>query len=238
MKRFVKGTMPLLLALVVFLAWPVNAQDEFVMIDPSGSYYYGQVQVGNSIEQFFTVTCSGVIHEIVNFRIEGSSDFPVTTPPADHLPPGESTDIGVSFVPSQTGYEVGKLHVEVVASGGGLTILEVQLSGEGVMVPLPPEEQITEILEFIRTSVDDGTLAGEGPGNSAVRRLGAFINMIKAAGELINEGDLEQACQQLQDAYERCDEDFPPPDFVAGTEREELAAKIQALRVDLGCDGM
>ncbi len=236
MKRFVKGTMPLLLALVVFLAWPVNAQDELVTIDPSGLYYYGQVQVGNSIEQFFTVTSYFSVPTYVTCSVL-LPDFTVTTPPAVFLPPGESTDIGVSFAPSQLGHERGILRVEVT-NGGGATILEVELCGDGVVVTPSPEEQIAEILEFIETSVEDGALAGEGPGNSAVGRLGAFINMIKAAGKLINEGDLEQACQQLQDAYERCDEHFPPPDFVAGTAREELATKIQALRLDLGCGGM
>lgn len=207
-----------------------------ITISPS-SYNYGEVQVGNSVEQFFTVTSYITVHNISDIYLEGSSDFTVTTPPANTiLPPETSTDIGVSYAPSDLGPDQGTLFVIVINLG--TTTLEVDLSGTGVSVAPPPGEQIAEILDFIDTSVQGGALAGEGPGESAGGRLGALINMIEAAGDLINQGDYQQACQQLQDANERCDDDFPPPDFVAGTAREELAQMILNLRADLECNDM
>lgn len=100
----------------------------------------------------------------------------------------------------------------------------------------PPLEQIANILEFFDQSVADGTLVGEGPGNSAKGRLNALRNMIKAAGNLIIDEDIEETCQQLQDAFNRTDGQFPPPDFAAGSAASDLAKLIQNLRSDLECD--
>ena len=104
------------------------------------------------------------------------------------------------------------------------------------LAEVPPLEQIANILEFFDQSVSDGTLVGNGPGNSARGRLNALRNMIEAAGNLIVNEDIEGACQQLQDAFNRTDGQFPPPDFVAGDAASELAILIQNLRSDLACD--
>ena len=66
-------------------------------------------------------------------------------------------------------------------------------------------------------------------------RLKALRNMIEAAGDLIAAGDYEVACQQLQDAYDRCDGEFPPPDFVEGDAADDLATMILELMADLVC---
>ena len=63
--------------------------------------------------------------------------------------------------------------------------------------------------------------------------------MIEAAGDLIEDGLIEEACQQLMDAYKKCDGLAPPespPDFVAGPHAAELAVMIQNLRISLGCE--
>ena len=93
-----------------------------------------------------------------------------------------------------------------------------------------------EIVAFIKNSVQEGKLAGNGPGKSAEGRLGALINMIEAAGNMIKAGLTEDACQQLQDAYNRTDGASPPPDFVTGEAAAELAQRIQELMVSLGCE--
>ena len=97
---------------------------------------------------------------------------------------------------------------------------------------------ITEILNFMDSSIEDGDLFGIGRGRSASNRLNALRNMIVAAGELIEAGFYEDACRQLDDAYMKCDGLNPPdspPDFVNGPATPALAAMILNLIVDLGC---
>ncbi|MBA7668968.1 hypothetical protein ES703_77089 [subsurface metagenome] len=94
---------------------------------------------------------------------------------------------------------------------------------------------VENLLDFIDDSVVAGTLEGDGPGNSADNRLNALKNMIEAAGDLIDAGDTSRACQQLLDAYKKCDGDPKPPDFVRGPAASTLAGMIQQLRDNLGC---
>lgn len=100
---------------------------------------------------------------------------------------------------------------------------------------LPPDEQIARILDFFDMSVQSETLQGDGPGDSAEKRLNALRNMIEAARDLTGAGDIDAACQQLQDVYNRTDGDTPPPDFVMGEAASELATMIMELMANLGC---
>ena len=92
-----------------------------------------------------------------------------------------------------------------------------------------PSMGIEDVLEFIDDSVEAGDLEGSGPGNSANGRLNALINMIETAGDLIADGLYEEAYQQLEDAYKKCDGQSPPPDFVEGDAAAELAEMILSL---------
>ena len=98
-----------------------------------------------------------------------------------------------------------------------------------------PEEEIAAILSFIDESLEDGTLTGDGPGNSAERRLNALRNMIEAAGDLFEDGFFGQACQQLTDAYKKTDGLPRPPDFVSGDAATGLADMILDLLASMGC---
>ena len=100
---------------------------------------------------------------------------------------------------------------------------------------LSPEEEIARILDFFDTSVESETLEGDGTGNSAEKRLNALRNMIEAARDLIAAGDIDAACQQLQDVYNRTDGETPPPDFVTGEAASELATMILELMAEIGC---
>jgi hypothetical protein len=82
-----------------------------------------------------------------------------------------------------------------------------------------------------------GTLTGSGNGNSANGRRKALRNMIKAAGDLIQQGRTADACRQLADAANRADGAPQPPDFVAGPAAAELKQRIERLRSTLGCSG-
>jgi hypothetical protein len=90
-------------------------------------------------------------------------------------------------------------------------------------------------LAFFDASVADGTLVGSGPGNSADGRRRALRNMILLAGDLIEEGRYTEACQQLRDAYGKCDGDPKPPDFVTGEAADDLADMILMVMDALGC---
>ena len=92
---------------------------------------------------------------------------------------------------------------------------------------IPPEEQIEETLEFIDDSVDDEQLEEIGEGASSDNRLNALVNMIENAGELIADGNISEAIQQLEAAYKKCDGNPTPPDFVEGNAASELATMIQ-----------
>lgn len=94
---------------------------------------------------------------------------------------------------------------------------------------------IDDTLAFFDASVADGTLVGSGPGNSADGRRRALRNMILLAGDLIEEGRYTEACQQLRDAYGKCDGDPKPPDFVTGEAADDLADMILMVMDALGC---
>jgi hypothetical protein len=110
--------------------------------------------------------------------------------------------------------------------------LSYNLNGGGQLLPF----STTGIMEFFDYSVGQGTLLGSGPGRSGMRRLNALKNMIEEAGDLLNTGLYDEGCHQLKDAYNRCDGDFPPPDFVGGTAVEELESRIKELMTGLGCE--
>jgi len=104
---------------------------------------------------------------------------------------------------------------------------------------IPEPNPIQEILDFIEESVADGTLVPVKPGKAGEGQLGALINMIEAAGNLIDANDpnlLAEACGQLQAALGKTDGQERPPDFVTGEATAELASKIEALMTTLGCN--
>jgi hypothetical protein len=98
------------------------------------------------------------------------------------------------------------------------------------------EPTIEAILTFFNEAVTAGTLVGHGPGKSAQNRLNAFRNMLEMAADLIDSGDIEEACTQLNACYKKCDGMHPPPDFVAGEAAPELRAMIENLMAHLGCE--
>lgn len=97
---------------------------------------------------------------------------------------------------------------------------------------IKPKDPIEEILDFIDDSVEKETLVPVKPGKPGQGQLGALINMIEAAGDLIEAELFLDACQQLWDALEKTDGLSPPesaPDFVIGEATPELAGMIEIL---------
>ena len=98
------------------------------------------------------------------------------------------------------------------------------------------ELNIDAILNFFDESVEAETIVGDGPGNSANGRLNALRNMLEMAGDFINIGEIEDACEQLKNALSKCDDDSPPPDFVTGESVSALYDMIEELMEGLGCE--
>jgi hypothetical protein len=94
---------------------------------------------------------------------------------------------------------------------------------------------VEDTLTNFDDSVSNGTLEGDGKGNSADNRLQALRDMLEAAGDLINAGDTAGACGQLAATLRKTDGASPPPDFVKGPDAATLAAEIAALMDSLNC---
>ena len=152
------------------------------------------------------------------------------------LAPNGILDVEIAYSPSVVGPCSETL--EIVNNDPDESLVQVSLIGNGVVVELPPNAQIANILDSIDDWVANGSLAGDGPGRSAERRLNALRNMIETAGDLIDNGDIAGACVQLEDAYRKTDGLTPPespPDFVKGDAADDLAQMILDLMASLGC---
>lgn len=103
-------------------------------------------------------------------------------------------------------------------------------------VSLTPSQHVEIIFDFIENSIEDGTLEGLGQGRSAGNRVNALINMIISVGDLLEDDQIIEGCQQLADIYLKVDGISPPPDFVTGEAREELANLIDGMMFYCGCE--
>lgn len=198
---------------------------------------FGDVQVGAMCTAAITISnFDGHLLEVydIDFVAGSSSDFAVTTAPLlpVTIPSGSSVEVHIAFTPSCEGYSCASL--EIGSDDPVNPIVTVALEGVGV-ASAPPPVTIEDTLAFFDASVADGTLVGSGPGDSAEKRLNALRNMLVAAGDLIDDGLNEEACEQLWAAYTKCDGQAIPPDFVAGPAVIELAGMIQEVIVSLGC---
>jgi hypothetical protein len=206
---------------------------------------FGDVEVGTSVTTIITISNingqSLTVYDI-SFQTGSSGDFSITTAPqalidmdpetSVDIAPGGSVDVVITFSPSSVGYSSAVL--EIPSDDWTQPSVMVELGGVGVEGPQPPTS-VQPILDFFDASVAAGTLYGDGPGNSANGRREALRNIIEAAGDLIADGALTEACQQLLNAYQRCDGLSRPPEFVAGPAAATLAQMILDLMGELGC---
>jgi hypothetical protein len=213
------------LAFVIVLVLGVNTQAQAQLEVAPAAHDFGDVEVGNSASTMVTVMNLGGGEEELNAAISGSAAFAITSNVPATIAPFGIVDIQVTFTPSAEGLA----EADLLING----LLGSTLTGLGVAVEPPPSTSVADILEFFDASVADGTLCGHGPGKSANGRRNALRNQIEAAGDLIDDG--ADACQQLLNAYERCDGLSRPPEFVACPAAAALAQMILDLMADLGC---
>ncbi len=219
----------LFVAFLVLVGFPAFGLAHPIMDVSPTSHDFGNVQVGTSEMTVVTIQNIGehpLTVNVIELKAGSSTDFCCSEMPTLPAVLGEfeSVDVTIAYTPSAVGYASGVL--QIYSNAPYEPFVEVYLSGMGVESEPPPDQQIQDVIDFIEESVDAGTLAGSGPGSSGDGRLNALINMIEAAGDLIEAGDFEQAYDQLEQAYKRCDGLTPPPDFVEGEARETLAAMI------------
>ncbi|MFX1563391.1 MAG: choice-of-anchor D domain-containing protein [Promethearchaeota archaeon] len=189
---------------------------------------FGDVEVGTTSTSVVTVTNNGSSEIGLTAEISGSAFFVISSSVPALISEYETVYIQISFTPSAEGLSAADLLIKGV--------IATSLQGVGVEVQPPPSGSVQDILAFFDASVLDGSLVGSGPGNSADGRRDALRNMIKASGDLIEDGFTTEACQQLLNAYERCDGLPRPPEFVSGAAAQTLAGMILELVGGLGCE--
>lgn len=214
---------------------PAPQLDPTIGVSPL-DFNFGDIDVGVTSPTIVTVMNTSEYEELIvwDIHVAGDEAFSSDIPSLPIvLSAGDFQDISVTFAPGATGKFSGELVIESDATLH--PSVSVALSGTGTESEPPPSVTVEAILQYFDDSVADGTLFGNGPGNSAAGRLKALRNMIEAAGDLIDKGEFEQACQQLWDACNRCDGQKPPPDFVCGPAAGGLEAMILELLLLLEC---
>jgi len=222
---------------LAILTVPLVASAECIDVTPA-SWDYGDVEVGTSETQIFAIhSCASSALTIYYIGImedetgayEITSAIPSVPFPLDG---GATLDVEVNFTPPDLGAHEAFLYILHDASGGET---HVNLCGVGVSEEPEPGEVMADLIDSVEAFVDAGTLVGDGPGGSASGRLKAFRNMLNAANDHIEDGNIALACEQLQDAKDRADGFHPPPDFVVGPARAEVEAMIAEVMAELGC---
>jgi hypothetical protein len=215
---------------IVLLTFPLVAGAQ-VEVDPSEDF--GDVLLGEYASAVITIQNLDFIPITIDlvYLEPAGGDFAITEDPmGTTLEYGQSADVMVTFTPSDLGAASATLEIGWVNGGTGTAFVE--LTGVGVSEPGEPTS-VQDILDFFDQSVADGSLVGNGLGNSADGRRKALRNKVKAAGDIIQDGG--EACEQLWDAFQRCDGLPRPPEFVAGSAAPVLAEMILALMGELGC---
>lgn len=210
--------------ILALAAFPLTASGQ-LEVRPA-TYDFGDVEIGGSKTGIITVTNMSAQDLPLDAALSGSADFAITSAVPAAISPEATVDIEITFSPSAAGCVSANLIINGAAASA--------LGGMGVPVEPPPSATVADILAFFDASVADGTLAGSGPGNSPEGRRAALRNMIEAAGDLIDDGAVPEACRQLLDAYQRCDGLSRPPEFVAGPAAPTLAGMILNLMAALG----
>jgi hypothetical protein len=152
---------------------------------------------------------------------------------AEIYPMGETLVFSFQIDGVSVGYNEGRISTyypdHMMRYGNDSTKLYDSYTLQMISPIVPPEKQIEKIQEEFDNAVSTGDLVGEGQGNSSKGKLNALRNMLERAAELIYQGKIDAAIQQLEDVYCRGDGISRPPDFVAGAAAASFAQNVQFL---------
>ena len=192
-------------------------------------YDFGLLEVGSSDSAIITIYNHGdtpLTLEDAYFEPGSSGDFAITSllfPPV-YMSSGAQFTIEVTFSPTSGGPASASLLI--LSTDTDEPQVQVLFTGQAPLDEQSPQEQIATIIDFVGQSIFDGTLQGNGPGNSADKRLNALLNKLDRAEELIEEEVYEEAHQELESIYKFIDGQDKPGDFIQGPAVSELGAKV------------
>jgi hypothetical protein len=238
-------------------AFPLSGSDSpgDASIDGEVGLWYAE---GNVVLGSDAISGRSVAEAIADFTIDGSQlslhwNFEATTDQSDpdYTAPTwivivwDYAEGGVGWY--YAGYDIGErtetldlvpggsyrlewvVDVHVLGEYGSYAYANLTLDLEDLGGGGGGNDKIVETIDFFDESAGIGELKGQGPARSADNRLNALRNMLENAAVLI-EGDFyQEACDQLLDAYEKCDGEATPPDFVVGDAAADLAERILAV---------
>jgi probable HAF family extracellular repeat protein len=218
-----------------YLLSPVSRPD--ISVDPV-EYDFGDVVSGSPSTMIAVISnVGGGILSVEDVSLQGpaSFDFMIQSSLPAAIAGAGTLEIEITCDPSSL----------FVAETAVLEILNddpdpedrnktISLTCTGVLSDVP-SEAVTGLLDYTQESIDNGTLEGDGSGNSAEKRLNALTNMIESAGDLIDVGSADDACDQLEGIYKKVDGMPNPPDFVTGDSVSVIAESIDQIIIDLEC---
>ena len=211
---------------------------EIVVYPESQEHDFGDVEIGVTetyVVQILNIGDADLTVSELALDPAGSTDFSIASAPEVPftVSPSETitVDIEIAYTPASQGY--ASTILTIGSDDEDEPIVEVAFGGVGIVVEIPPEQQIQDILNFIDESVANGTLIPYGPGNHPERRLCALKSMIRSAGSLIEAGYPEWAACILKAVDKKTDGERRPPDFVVGEATAALNQMVNDLIDDL-----
>lgn len=209
-----------------------------IKVDPS-EYDFGNVVAGSPSTMYLNISNSGggelTIEDMyMKNQISGepfSLQLPSTLPVI--LTSNSSLDVEVMYDPTLIfTQQFNTLVVE--SDDADEALVEVPFTGWGVMLE-DPSQAVSGLQAFIDNAIENEIITGEGSGNSADKRVEALKNMIDSTGDLIEEGLIQEACEQLNSIYKKVDGMTKPPDFVSGEAVPGVATGVLEIMSDLSC---
>ena len=247
-----KNIRPVIAILATFAAIIFYLPGSTIAAVSPSSWDFGEVELESSdtaTVRIYNPATLDIYLTTFRFGQTDSSDFSVNTTIPEGgilLQAGQIVEIEIAYTPSDLGATNDTLYIYTNPRGYEET---VALSGTGKAVtPLSNEPEtisVEEILAFFDGAVDRASilsdsayLKGKGKGKSGPNRLKALRNMIRSAGEMIEDENNDMACAQLFNILNKTDgQGSPgsPPDFVEGDGASVLAGMIEALIEQLEC---
>ena len=127
---------------------------ENIEVNPLG-YDFGDIEVGTSSTTIITISNfgDGVLYITdLAFQSGSSSDYEITLSPSltAIIPPEQVADVEITYAPTAEG--ISSVILEIHSNDPEEPLVHVALSGTGIVVEVPPSEQVQIILDFFDES--------------------------------------------------------------------------------------